>query len=216
MVRRALRLDVYRCLTLKWGAVPWVITGSPEPDELVVRLVERSEVAKWSEDPAYEICRDFMSGLAGREDLCIGLFKDSKLISYCFFAAEPTSIDRTLGFRFPEGWIYAYKALTLPAWRGEALHQRLFFHSFRILAAWWSGSRPPRGVVALVMADNGSSLRAFARAGFQPTADFAVLVAASCLRLIVKGRSRGEFAIDKSTNVGLGGPMRPERSERSE
>ena len=168
--------ETYRCLTLPWDqarALPAQASGPAR--EVDVRLLEREELRRYSREGAYEISAAFVDGLAGRDDLCFGAFAAGRLAAYRFFALRPTAIDAHLRFHFPPRWIYAYKAFTLPAWRGHRLHRELFVRSLPELGRWLGGLEPPLGFVTLVMSDNPSSAAALGRLGFAPVASFPVL-----------------------------------------
>lgn len=168
--------ETYRCLTLPWDrarALPAQASGPAR--EVDVRLLEREDLRRYSRESAYEISAAFVDGLAGRDDLCFGAFAAGRLAAYRFFALRPTAIDAHLRFCFPPRWIYAYKAFTLPAWRGNRLHRELFVRSLPELGRWLGGLEPPLGFVTLVMSDNRSSAAALGRLGFAPVASFSVL-----------------------------------------
>lgn len=168
--------ETYRCLTLSWdqaGALA-VQTRGAAP-ELQVRLLEREELRRYGRDSAHEISAAFLDGIAGRDDLCFGAFVDGRLAAYRFFALRQTAIDAHLRFHFPPRWIYAYKAFTLPAWRGKRLHRELFVRSLPELGRWLGGLEVPLGFVTLVMSDNPSSAAALRRLGFGPLDSFSVL-----------------------------------------
>lgn len=89
-----------------------------------------------------------------------------------FFApASPTAIDEHLRFQFPPGWIYVYKALTLPAWRGRGLLPALLTQAMPHLG---NSAALPTGFVTLVISGNDASFKAFNRCGFQNAQAFPV------------------------------------------
>jgi hypothetical protein len=138
-------------------------------------VLDRPDLARYSREALYEISPRFLEGIAGREDLCVAAFSGQDLVSYRFFALQPTDVDAHLRFHFPPGWIYAYKAFTHPAWRGRRLHREVFLRSLPAVSRWARGLRAPLGFVTLVLSDNDSSARALARVGFSPFTSFSVL-----------------------------------------
>ena len=178
-------LETYRCLRL-----PWKRAQAAEADAAAlavpveVRRLDRSDLQRYGSVAEYEISPRFVDGIAARDDLCLGAFVDGKLVSYRFFAVGPTAIDSHLRFHFPLRWIYAYKAYTLPAWRGRRLHRRLFLGSLSEVQRWLQGLHEPLGFVTLVVADNIASSRALARLGFSPFESFSVLRIRSRPRLV--------------------------------
>ena len=154
-------------MRMPWpGPAPTVAASTP----VEVRVLDRSDLARYSRDAQYEISARFLDGIAARDDLCIGAFSGQDLVSYRFFAAQPTDIDAHLRFHFPPGWLYAYKAFTHPAWRGRRLHRELFLRSLPAV----SQLHKPLGFVTLVLSDNASSAKALARVGFEPFTSFSV------------------------------------------
>ena len=168
--------ETYHCLTLPWEQARAQAAQTTGPTrEADVRVLEREDLQRYSRESAYEISAAFVDGIADRDDLCLGAFVDGGLAAYRFFALRPTAIDAHLRFHVPPRWIYAYKAFTLPAWRGNRLHRELFVRSLPVVARWIGGLEPPLGFVTLVMSDNPSSAAALRRLGFGQVDSFSVL-----------------------------------------
>lgn len=183
--------ETYRCLALPWdraGALAAQTKGAAP--ELQVRLLEREDLRRTSRDSAYEISAAFLDGIAGRDDLCFGAFVDGRLAAYRFFALQPTAIDAHLRFHFPPRWIYAYKAYTLPAWRGKRVHRELFVRSLPELGRRLGGLEAPLGFVTLVMSDNRSSATALGRLGFGLVDSFSVLRVRTRPRVVTPSRAQ--------------------------
>jgi len=180
--------ETYRCMRLPWPEPAATIASAP----FEVRVLDRSDLARCSREALYEISARFLDGIAARDDLCVGAFSGNQLVSYRFFAVQPTDIDAHLRFHFPPGWVYAYKAFTHPAWRGRRLHRELFLGSLPEVEHW---KREPLGFVTLVMSDNESSAKALARVGFEPFASFSVLRVLSRPRLVKPADDAMEFRI---------------------
>ena len=195
--------ESYRCLTLPWdqaGGLAAQTRGAAR--EVQVRLLEREELRRYSREGEHEISAAFVDGIAGRDDLCFGAFVDGRLAAYRFFALRPTAIDAHLRFHFPPRWIYAYKAFTLPAWRGKRLHRELFVRSLPELGRGLGGMEPPLGFVTLVMSDNPSSAAALRRLGFAAAASFSVLRIRRRPRVIAPSRQEPEgFRIEARDDV---------------
>ena len=183
--------ETYRCLRL-----PWHERATPAASaSFEVRVLDRSDLARYSREALYEISARFLDGIAARDDLCVAAFSGNDLVSYRFFAAQPTDVDAHLRFHFPPGWIYAYKAFTHPSWRGRRLHREVFLRSLPEVERWQRGSRDSLGFVTLVMSDNESSAKALARVGFSPFTSFSVLRVLSRPRLVTPGDEAMEFRI---------------------
>jgi hypothetical protein len=185
--------QTYRCLTLPWDQARALAAQASGPArDAEVRLLEREELRRYSRENEYEISASFVDSIAGRDDLCFGTFVEGRLAAYRFFALRPTAIDAHLRFDFPPRWIYAYKALTLPAWRGNRLHRELFVRSLPEVGRWLGGLEPPLGFVTLVMSDNRSSAAALGRLGFRPVDSFSVLRVRTRPRVIAPSRQEPE------------------------
>ena len=181
--------ETYRCLRLPWPEPAAAV--APAPFE--VRVLDRPDLARYSREALYGISPRFLDGIAGRDDLCVAAFSGSQLVSYRFFALQPTDIDAHLHFHFPPGWIYAYKAFTHPAWRGRRLHRQVFLRSLPEVSRWLKGQ--PLGFVTLVLSDNDASAKALARVGFEPFTSFSVLRVFSRPRLVEPADKAMEFRI---------------------
>lgn len=178
-------LETYRCLRLPWKQAQAAAGAAPDPAApLEVRQLERSDLQRYSRGLEYGISPQFLEGIASRDDLCFGAFVDGKLVSYRFFALQPTEIDSYLRFHFPPRWIYAYKAFTLPSWRGRRLHSQLFLRSLPEVGRWLHGLHEPLGFVTLHVGDNIRSSSALARLGFSRFESFSVLAIRSRPRLV--------------------------------
>lgn len=165
-MRRLLGREVYECLTLGWPGGPEAGAGSPDSG-VRIRAVDRTELARLSDDAACGISQKFLCGIERMPDLCFGAFAGEALVSYVFFApASPIAIDARLQFEFPADWIYVYKAFTRPDWRGKRLLQQVFVQGMSDLG--------PHRFVTLVVAGNQASRKALERCGFQPMQRFPV------------------------------------------
>lgn len=183
--------ETYRCLRLPWPEPAAAVASAP----FEVRVLDRSDLARYGREVLYGISARFLDGIAARDDLCVAAFSAGQLVSYRFFALQPTDIDAHLRFHFPPGWIYAYKAFTHPAWRGRRLHREVFLRSLPEVSRWLPGSGAPLGFVTLVLSDNEASAKALARVGFEPFTSFSVLRLLSRPRLVEPADEGMEFRI---------------------
>ncbi len=139
--------------------------------ELPCREVALDELAAYTSDLSYDLSERFLSEASAAGNRCFGAFAGGKLVSYAFHASAPTNVDSDFRFHFPEGWVYHFKAFTLPEWRGRKLHASLV----RAALASVGTARGFRGLATLVVATNYPSLASFTRMGFKPAFRFAIV-----------------------------------------
>jgi RimJ/RimL family protein N-acetyltransferase len=188
LVHPLVHREVYECLTLYRHDAPELRPATGAASGAQVREVERAELVRLSGDPALGISAKFLRTIDERNDHCFAAFFGDTVVSYVFFApTSPTAIDRHLSFQFPDGWLYVYKAFTVPAWRGKGLLPHLMFEAMRCLNR--------RDFVTLVMSENHGSRRAFERCGFRPQERFPVWrILSRPLRVSIPAHS--SFGID--------------------
>ena len=194
LVRPLVRREIYECLTLNGcGAHEFPSVIGPAQ----VREVERADLVRLSADKALGISPEFLRTIEARNDQCFAAFVGDTVASYVFFApTSPTAIDGHLSFQFPAGWLYVYKAFTVPAWRGKRLLPHLLLEAMRHLNR--------RDFVTLVVSDNHGSRRAFERCGFRARERFPVWrVLSRPVRMAMPGRS--SFCIDAGSALAAPG-----------
>lgn len=92
------------------------------PEGIRVCLVPPEKLSESAEDPELEMDPEFVRAAIARGDLAFGVLKGERLVSYAWrtFSAAP---DRDgLWVKVDPPYHYAYKAFTLPAYRGKRLH----------------------------------------------------------------------------------------------
>lgn len=190
--------QTYRRLTLPWARAKAArVDFSALSTAVTVRLVERSDLERFAEDPVYEFSARLLEALYSRNDPCVGAFSAGTLVCYGFFSAAPTDIDEDLRFHFPPSWLYVYKGFTHPAWRGRRLRPFVLLNAIPLLQEWLGPVHEPDGLVTLVLSDNYSSLKALGRIGFEPQGEFRILRIANRPRLIAERRCpQSDFFID--------------------
>lgn len=150
------------------------------PDGFVCREVALQELAPYTSDSAYDLSERFLSDARARADCCIGVFAGEKLVSYSFNSRIQTNIDSGFRYEFPEGWVYHFKAFTLPEWRGQGLHgcqMSAILNKFAGLAGF-------KGLTTLVARTNYPSLSSFGRLYFEPVFRFVIVGKAAKRRVV--------------------------------
>lgn len=164
------------------------------PNGFVCREAALHELAPYACDSVYDLSERFLSEARAREDCCIGVFAGEKLVSYSFNSTVPTNIDPGFRFEFPEGWVYHFKAFTLPEWRGQGLYGR----QISAILSKFAGRAGFRGLTTLVVKTNYPSLAAFARLYFEPAFRFLIIGKEGKRRVVANESStRDGFAVVK-------------------
>jgi GNAT superfamily N-acetyltransferase len=167
---------------------------APTTTELLCREVALDELMVYASDLSYDLSERFLSEASAAGSRCFGAFARGKLVSYAFHASTPTNVDRDFCFHFPRGWVYHFKAFTLPEWRGRKLHASL------VRAAIASVGTSPgfRGLATLVVATNYPSLASFARMGFKPAFRFVIVGKGDDRRVLALRDETGErFSVER-------------------
>jgi hypothetical protein len=182
----------YQMLELPGDAA---VTAAARLPGVECRGVQLDDLARFAEDPAYDFDKSFLPLAHARGDWCMGVFAGAKLVSYSLNSALPTEFHSSLRYHFPEGWIYHFKAFTVPEWRGKRLHA---LNVAAVLAR--CHSHPGfKGLVTLVLDTNLPSLASFQRLGFRPTQRFVVLRRESDHPWVLKGVEAGENRVERVT-----------------
>lgn len=202
---RASRYFAWRVADRLAGYVPYqgfVLPASraraqamPAANGVVCREVPLPDLAPYAADPAYDLGERFLSDAQVRGDCCIGVFAGERLVSYSFNSAIPTNIDAGFRYEFPEGWVYHFKAFTLPEWRGQGLHRR----QMSAILSKFAGSSGFKGLTTLVVTTNYPSLCAFGRLYFEPAFRFAIVGKGERRRVVLfrAHATRHGFAVTK-------------------
>ena len=120
------------------------------------------QLRAWQGDARLDLDDAFLRDAATRGDLCYAITWGSDLVSYGWYSKRPTSIADDLVLHFDEAWVYMFKGLTLPEYRGNRLHA---IGMARALEAYErEGSN---GILSYVESNNFASLRSCYRMGYQ-------------------------------------------------
>jgi hypothetical protein len=150
------------------------------PDGLVCREVQLQELERCAGDSAYDLSERFLSEAMVRGDCCVGVLAGGKLVSYSFNSRLATNIDPGFRYEFPGGWVYHFKAFTLPEWRGHGLHAR----QMPVILQKLAGLSGFKGLTTLVVRTNYPSLRSFGRLYFEPVFRFVIAGKGAKRRLV--------------------------------
>lgn len=123
-------------------------------------LLDQRALFRYAGDPRLDMTDAFLRRALAKGDRCYAVLDGDTLASYKWCSSRPTDINEHLRLFFGNEWIYSYKALTLPDYRGRRLHARL---TAMVLSEALVGSA--KGVVCCVDINNVPSLKSFARMG---------------------------------------------------
>ncbi len=172
----------FECLVLPPGAAQ---TVTP-PAGISVKEVPLSELEPFV---GGELTRKTYASALEARDLCVGVFDGRQLASFSLNTARAARFSEVYRFVVPEGWMYHYMAVTMPAWRGRRLH------AFQMPFLLGCLNQRSKGIVTLVETINYSSLRSFRRQGFRSHCSFSFIGPDTKQRL-VQGKSSHGFAFE--------------------
>ena len=124
-------------------------------------FLTRETLQRVSLDRRYDMPPEFLDDALARGDACYGILNGERVVSYGWYAHEPTKISDDLWLHFDRAYVYRYKGLTLEPYRGRRFHA---ITMARTLEAWRASGY--RGMLAYVEANNLSSLKSVYRLGY--------------------------------------------------
>lgn len=124
-------------------------------------FLDETAIRRLGGDPLLDMSESFISEALSKGDRCYGFLDGDRLINFGWYSLTPTKMSEELQFRFPDGYIYLYKAFTHPDYRGQRLHG---IGTLRALEEYLA--RGFRGIVCHVHSNNFASLRSSYRMGF--------------------------------------------------
>ncbi len=132
--------------------------------DLQTRFATREELlaAAAGAEVAEEMSVPFVHEAIARGDKCFGIFDGATLVSFGWYANQPTPISNHLTLQFDRNWMYMYKGYTLRSHRGKRLHG---IGMCRALEAYTK--QRYRGLISYVRSTNFQSLRSTERMGYQ-------------------------------------------------
>jgi hypothetical protein len=147
------------------------------------QLVQAEIMGTWSSDERNELDESFLRAATERGDRCYVITRGTDLASYGWYSKCPTPMTEDLVFHFDPNWVYMYKGLTLPEYRGQRLHAVGMARS--LFAHVESGSA---GILSYVESNNFASLRSCYRMGYE---DVGTIMAARFPGRTVTARTPG-------------------------
>jgi hypothetical protein len=117
---------------------------------------------RFSADPENNIRESFLQEALAKGDECYGILDGTTLASYGWYSTTPSRIDPPyLILKFSHDYVYMYKGLTQPAYRGQRLHAIGMTLALRHYLA-----KGHKGLVSYVESNNFDSLKSTLRMGY--------------------------------------------------
>ncbi len=126
-------------------------------------FLDEEQVRHFARDPQNQLDNSFLSEALAKGDRCYAILEGEKLAAYGWYSRQPTRIDPPdLVLDFNQDYVYMYKGLTHPAYRGQRLHaigMNLALQSYR--------KEGLAGMISYVESTNFDSLKSCARLGYE-------------------------------------------------
>lgn len=164
--------------TLKWAALRvaasalgvrvlrgLLLESAPDqpvvPEGLTHGFQAPRALRRFASDPSSEMSPFFVANAIARGDRCFAICDGPRPAFTSWYSRRPTSIGMGgLVLHFDPSYVYLYKALTQPAYRGQRLYQAAVSRVFPHFAA-----KGTRGFLSYVEATNLDSLKSLRRMG---------------------------------------------------
>ncbi|MGP3789020.1 GNAT family N-acetyltransferase [Pseudomonas sp. B392_1p] len=133
------------------------------PSRYTAGFLDEAQLRQYARDPQNELDNSFLSEALAKGDRCYAILEGEKLAAYGWYSCRPTRIDPPdLVLSFNQDYVYMYKGLTHPAYRGQRLHaigMNLALQSYM--------KEGLTGMISYVESTNFDSLKSCARLGYQ-------------------------------------------------
>lgn len=158
VLRSALQIRVLRGLRLEAPAAAFLACDPRYRSGFQpARTLRRFAVA-----PANELSHAFLREALRKGDACYAICEGTKLVSSGWYSTQPTAIEPGLVLHFDSSYVYMYKGLTRPPYRGQRLYEVGVTRALQHYLA-----QGARGFVSCVDAANLDSLKACERMGYR-------------------------------------------------
>jgi hypothetical protein len=137
------------------------------PARLTPGFLDEEQLRRLARDPANELDASFLNEALAKGDRCYAILDGDRLAAYGWYSRQPTRIDPPeLLLGFDADYVYMYKGLTRPEYRGQRLHaigmNRALQHYLEHGA---------RGIISYVESTNFDSLKSCYRLGYRHFGD---------------------------------------------
>ncbi len=167
--RRLFKLEIADILALDLGPMRQM---PPEKSRFEFRFLSAEEIRAAASDPANNLKAEMAGRLEFGRSFCFAAVDRGRLANYSWYALRHVEPEHSfnLGLTLPDDTVYMYKAFTLPAYRGQRLHQATIHRAVQAFAA--TGIRR---LVAIVEYGHWASLRSHLRMGCRRAGRFCLI-----------------------------------------
>jgi len=144
----------------------WIGRVDPEflspPEPFTSMFLTGERLRRFGTDPANNMRESFLEEALAKGDECYGILDGTTLASYGWYSTTPSRIEPPdLILKFSRDYVYMYKGLTHPAYRGQRLHAIGMTLALRHFLA-----KGFKGRVSYVESNNFDSLKSTLRMGY--------------------------------------------------
>ncbi len=154
---------------------------------------------RFGRDPENHLPKTFLEEALAKGDACYGIFDGTRLASYGWYSTKPSRIHPShLILSFSRNYVYMYKGLTHPAYRGQRLHAIGMTLALRHYLA-----NGLKGLVSYVESNNFDSLKSTLRMGYAVFGSIYVVTLFGCtLTRASRGCERFGFSVEPERGAG--------------
>ena len=133
------------------------------PPHLTPGFLDESRLWQLARDPENALDASFLNEALAKGDRCYAILEGEKLAAYGWYSRQPTRVDPPqLLLSFDANYVYMYKGLTKPDYRGQRLHAigvNLALQQYQ--------EQGKKGLISYVESTNVESLKSCFRLGYR-------------------------------------------------
>jgi len=130
------------------------------PEDVDIHLMSLAALLKFKDREEYELPEQFLNEALKNGDQCFGAFINNELAGYAWYAMKESTSSRRLTTHFSPCYVYAYKNLTLAAYKGRGIQKWIKTFTFNFYK-----EMDKKGIIVAIESQNFSSRRSTAGTG---------------------------------------------------
>lgn len=167
-----------------------------KPSNLDIHEMSREELEAYIDKPGLDLPRSHVNQALANGDKCLGAFMDGELCSYAWYAENPSTSSNRLTTYFSSDYAYAYKNLTLPAYRGRHIQRWVKNYALSLYQ-----SLGKEGILIAIDSQNFSSRRTTASVGAEVIGYYVYFLGKKTYKgFNVKGCQKVGYSLQKADN----------------